>query len=111
MGPSGLWGHMGLKKRERSRPETIESVRQDRDSSACCESERASEVVSGLGLFTGKVAVFVIRGIILIKIVNICSYLSGSLVQSLFFFFSYLLRISYILAPLKIETFHFGSLI
>lgn len=40
MGPSGLWGHMGLKKRERSRPEAIESVRQDTASSACCESER-----------------------------------------------------------------------
>jgi len=49
VGPSGLWGHMGLKKRERSRPEAIESVRQDRDSSACCESERARWFLARLG--------------------------------------------------------------
>jgi hypothetical protein len=40
---------MGLKKRERSRPEAIESVRQDRDSSACCESERARWFLARLG--------------------------------------------------------------
>lgn len=64
MGPSGLRGHMGLKKRERSRPEAIEPVRQDRDSSACCGSERGGFWLRLGKLFTGKVAVFVIRGII-----------------------------------------------
>lgn len=99
MGPSGLMGHMGLKKRERSKTEAIESVGQDGDSSACCESERG-------GFWLGRiiyreVAVFVIRGINLIKMVNVISFLSGSLVQSFFLF-----RINYILAPLRIETFH-----
>lgn len=92
MGPSGLMGHMGLKKRERSKPEAIESVRQDRDSSACCESERGGFWLRRI--IYREVAVFVIRGINLIKIVNVISYLSGSLVQSFFLF-----RINYILAP------------